>query len=120
MAQGRDISTKNRKESVEYGDENRPRDFWSFWQYISYSDRAYYDPEEQLKQRILREAGSRLDADNIQVRPELQGVRVHFSATCSWHYKSDLTFYHDEHDPPIVKPVLPPKPRWRPKTKTPE
>ena len=83
IAQGRDISTKNRKERVEYGDKNIPRDFWSFWKYISYSDEAHYNPDKQPKQRILREAGSRLDADNIQVRPELQGVRIHFSASRS-------------------------------------
>ena len=120
MAQGRPISKKNRGERREYGVDNGPQDFWSFWQYISFSDEAHYDPDEQPKQRILREAGSRLDADNMQVRPELQGVRVHFSASCSWHYKSDLTFYNDEHDPLIVKPVLPPKPRRRPTTETPE
>ena len=120
IAQDRPISKKNRAERREYGVDNRPQDFWSFWQYVSFSDKAYYNPDEQLKQRILREAGSRLDADNIQVRPELQGVRVHFSASCLWHHKSDLTFYNDEHDPPIVKPVLPPKPRRRPKTETPE
>ena len=83
IAQGRPISKKNRGERREYGVDNRPKDFWSIWQYISYSDEAYNNPDKQLKQRILREAGSRLNADNIQVRPELQGVQVYFSASCS-------------------------------------
>ena len=56
----------------------------------------------------------------MQVRPELSGVQVYYSASVSWHYKSDLTFYNDENDPLKIKPVLPPKPRKRPKTKTPE
>ena len=120
MAQARPISWKKRRERVEYGGENRPRDFWSFWQYISFSDEAHYDPDKQPKQRVLREIGTRIDADNMQIRPELSGVRVHFSASCSWHYKSDLTFYNNKQDPPAVKPVLPPKPRRRPKTETPE
>ena len=45
---------------------------------------------------------------------------VHFSVSCSWYHKSDLTFYNDENDPQTIKPVLAPKPRRRPKTETPE
>ena len=120
IAQGRPISKKNRGERREYGVDNGPQDFWSFWQYVSFSDEAHYDPDEQPKQRVLRESGTRFDADNIQIRPELSGVVVHFSASCSWYYKSDLTFYNHENDPPTIKPVLPPKPRRQPKTETPE
>ena len=120
MAQGRSISPKNRGQRVQYGEENGPKDFWSFWQYISYSDEAHYDPDEVSKGRVLREIGTRFDADNMQVRPELSGVQVHYSASVSWHHKSDLTFYNDENDPPKIKSVLPPKPRKRPKTETPE
>ena len=56
----------------------------------------------------------------MQASPELHCVRVHYSASCSWHYKSDLTFCNDEHDPPTVKSVLPLKPCRHPKTETPE
>ena len=65
MAQGRPIREKNRGERVEYGGENGLRDFWSFWQYVSFSDEAHFNLDEQPKQRVLREAGSRLDAGNM-------------------------------------------------------
>ena len=74
MAQGRPISKKNRGERVEYGGENGLRNFWSFWQYVSFSDEPHFNLDKQLKQRVLRKAGSRLNADNIQIRPELSGV----------------------------------------------
>ena len=120
IALGREISKKNREERVVYGLENESKDFWGFWQYITFSDEAHYDPDEQPKRHILREQGTRLDPDNMQIRPELHGIRLHYSASCSWHYKSELTFYNDEYDPPTVKPVLPPRPRRRPTTETPE
>jgi hypothetical protein len=40
----------------------------------------------------------------------MKRVKLHFEASISWHHKSPLLFYHDEHDPPPVVTKKPPKP----------
>lgn len=47
----------------------------------------------------------------MQSVPDLKGAKLHFAASISWHHKSPLQFYNDEHDPPPVVTKKPPKPR---------
>jgi hypothetical protein len=38
----------------------------------------------------------------MQVMSDMKGVKLHFAVSISWHHKSSLQFYNDEHDPPPV------------------
>jgi hypothetical protein len=72
---------------------------------------AHIDPSSMVQGRILREQGTRYDTENIQERPEKQGVRLHIAAWINWYEKAEkLEFYNDENDS-IIKPRRPQKPR---------
>ncbi|RDL42414.1 uncharacterized protein BP5553_02393 [Venustampulla echinocandica] len=81
-------------------------------QYIFFSDEAHLDTSSQAQGYILREQGTRTDAENIQERGERTGVKLHVFAWVNWWGKSKLYFYHDEEEY-IERPPRPPKPRTR-------
>jgi hypothetical protein len=68
-----------------------------FWQFIYFTDEAHLDPSSQAQGCILRERGTRTDAENIQKRGEKTGVELHIYAWVNWWGKSEkLYFYHDK------------------------
>ena len=76
-----------------------------------FTDEAHIDPSSKPQGLILREQGTRYNTENIQERPEKEGVRLHVAAWINWHEKADkLEFYNDENDL-TIKPPRPPKPR---------
>lgn len=111
MAKVKMISEKNKRLRVEYGKRHRDETLKSFWQYIHFTDEAHVDPDQVHSEHILREEGTRYEAENMQPMPDMKGVKFHFAASISWHHKGKLQFYNDEHDPPLVVTKKPPKPR---------
>ena len=48
---------------------------------------------------MLREQGTRYNLENIQQRPELEGVKLHIAGWVNWHAKCErLEFYNDEEE----------------------
>jgi hypothetical protein len=47
----------------------------------------------------------------MQSMPDMKEVKLHFAASVSWHHKSPLIFYNDEHDTPPMIIKKPPKSR---------
>lgn len=43
--------------------------------------------------RVLREEGTRFESETLQPMSDMKGVRLHFAASISWHYKGELQFY---------------------------
>jgi hypothetical protein len=111
MTKVKEISLKNQKLRVEYGHRHKDETIDSFWQYVHFTDEAHLDPSESYSKKILREEGTRYEARHMQSMPNMKGVKLHFAASISWHHKSPLLFYNDEHDPPPVITKKPPKPR---------
>lgn len=108
----KEISHQNKRKRVQYGEEHQYKTIHDFWQYIFFSDEAHLDPSSQAQGCILREQGTRLDAENIQERGEKTGVKLHIFGWVNWWSKSKLYFYHDEEEH-IERPPRPPKPRTR-------
>ena len=111
MLKVKEISPKNRKLRVEYGHRHKDETIESFWQYVHFTDEAHADPGELYSKRVLREEGTRYEPENMQSMPYMKGVKLHFAASVSWHHKSPLIFYNDEHDTPPVIIKKPSKPR---------
>jgi hypothetical protein len=100
------ISPINLAARVEYGEKYQYETIESFWQYIYYTDEAHIDPSSQGVGNILCEEGTRYEAENIQQRPELKGVKLHIAGWVNWHAKcEELEFYNNEEF------------TWRPPTK---
>lgn len=108
----RKISDKNKQLRVQYGLEHKDKSM-EFWESVHWTDEAHIDPSQVSSQYILREEGTRYDPSNIEERSELKGVEFHIAASVSWHHKSPLQFYNDEHDFPEIKVLNPRKPRRR-------
>jgi hypothetical protein len=107
------LSLKNHGERVHYGAAHQYKTVHDFWQYVYFSDKAHLDPSSQSQGYILREQGTRNDAENIQERGEKTGVKLHIFAWVNWWGKSDkLLFYNDEEEH-VECPRRPPKPRTR-------
>ncbi len=107
----KEISEKNLKERIKYGQENEDKSVEDHWQFIFFTDEAHIDPSSLRVGTILRERGHRYDPENIQERPEKTGVRLHVAGWVNWHCKAlKLEFYNDENDY-VQKPKRPPKPR---------
>lgn len=62
------ISPKNRRERVEYGTLYQDKSIHDLWQYVYFTDEAHLDPSSQAQGYILREQGTRVEAENIQER----------------------------------------------------
>jgi hypothetical protein len=76
----KEISLKNRGERVHYGAAHQNKTIEDFWQYIFFSDEAHLDPSSQSQGYILRERGTRTNAENIQERGEKTSVKLHVFA----------------------------------------
>jgi hypothetical protein len=117
---GKVLSKKNRTTRVTYGEEHQDKSIHDYWQYLFFTDEAHIDPSSCGASWILREEGTREDTENIQERPEKEGVKLHIAAWVNWNMKCEkLLFYHDEEEH-TEQPLRPPKPRRRPRTETQE
>ena len=105
------ISNKNQGERSQYGERHLGKNVDGFWSYVVFTDEAHIDPGSTAQGWILREQGTRYDAENIQERGSKQGNKLHMAGWINWYQKSpELTFYNDEEDT-TTKPKRPRKPR---------
>jgi hypothetical protein len=104
------ISVKNRKQREQYGKEHRDKTIDDFWSGIMFTDEAHLDPTSQQQGYILREEGTRYNTENVQIRGEKKGIKLHIAGWVNWYAKGELEFYHDEEDS-IEPPTRPAKPR---------
>ena len=86
----------------------------SFWQTIFFSDESHIDGSSISRERELREEGTAYKPENMQQRPPLQELTVHFTLCISWDKKYDPIFYNEEHLEVKVEVKKPPKPQRRP------
>ncbi|KAG9247223.1 hypothetical protein BJ878DRAFT_477587 [Calycina marina] len=58
-------SRNSRDDRVSYGNEHKGKPIDGWWNTIYFTDEAHYDPLQQRRPGILREVGTRYDAENI-------------------------------------------------------
>ena len=112
------VSAKNKKERVIYGEEHKDDTINEYWSHIVFTDKAHIDPKSQRVGETLREEGHRYDDENIMERVEREGTAFHIAAWISQHGKAEkLEFYNDEEDT-TERPLMPPKARRGPTTES--
>jgi hypothetical protein len=105
------LPTATRTLRLQYARKYQYKTVHDFWRYIIYTDEAHIDPSSQRVGNILREAGTRLDIENIQERPPKEGVKLHIAAWVTWDHKApELIFYNDEEEY-VLQPTLKGRPR---------
>jgi hypothetical protein len=62
-----EMSDKNRRERVKYGEDHKQKPLPEFWTRVMFTDEAHLDPTSFLQGYILREEGTRYDPENIQI-----------------------------------------------------
>ena len=76
----KEISMPIRRKRVQFGKEYEHKTIDSFWQFVHFSDESRVDSSEQSIGTILREAGTRYNAENIEEIPPKQKATVHIVA----------------------------------------
>jgi hypothetical protein len=61
-----EISAKNKRDRVKYGEEHQNKTIDSFWQYVYFTDKAHIDPSQSSQIWILRKQGTRYESENMQ------------------------------------------------------
>ena len=89
------ISPANKQRRVDYGHEHKHETVESLWQYIHWTDEAHIDRAQAIDQYIFREHGN--SEGILMEQPAVGSLVLHIAASVSWHHKSDLIFYNDEH-----------------------
>ena len=51
------LSKNNKKRRVQYGLEHENHTIENYFQYVHFSDEAYFDPDQTYNERVLREEG---------------------------------------------------------------
>jgi hypothetical protein len=110
-ARVRMLSNKNKQLRVQYAEKHKSHTIEDFWQRVHFTDEAHFDPDQMYEERVLREEGTRYEPENLQTMPEMKEVKLHVTASISWHHKGALQFYNDEHDMPDIQITKPRKPR---------
>jgi hypothetical protein len=96
------INLKNRQLRVEYDHRHVIETMNSFWQYVHFTNETHLNSNKIFAKRVLREQSTRYEAANMQVMSQMKEIKLHFEASISWHHKSSLIFYNDEHDSSLV------------------
>jgi hypothetical protein len=98
-----------------YGQEHQHKNIEEFWANIYFTDEPHIDLTDVFQLYILREEGTRYEAENMQEFPEREGVKLRISAWVKWYRKAEkLEFYNDENDhfQPLKRPSKPRKSRY--------
>ena len=77
---------------MQYGLDHQHHTIENFFQYVHFSDEAYFDPDQTYNQFILREEGTRYEPENMQSMPDIKGVKLHVAASISWHHKGAFAY----------------------------
>jgi hypothetical protein len=96
------ISLRNKQLRVEYDHRHVIETMNSFWQYVHFTNETHLNSNEIFAKKMLREQSTRYEAANMQIMFQIKEVKLHFEVSISWHHKSSLIFYNDEHDSSLV------------------
>jgi hypothetical protein len=82
----KEVSEKNREERVTFGKEHVSKTIKDFWSLITYTDKAYVNPNSQPIRHILREeeGNQRYADENIIKRKEIKETAFHIAAYINW------------------------------------
>ena len=89
------ISDTNKSLRTDYGYTYKDETVDSLWQWIHWTDEAHIDRAQAIDQWIFREQGH--SEGLLMEQPAVGSLVLHIAASVSWHHKSDLIFYNDEH-----------------------
>jgi uncharacterized protein YaiI (UPF0178 family) len=67
----------NHKKQTQYSTEHENKSIDSFWQYIFFTDKFYFDSSSVCQGYILQERGKQYNQENIQERREKTGVKLY-------------------------------------------
>lgn len=112
---------------MQYGLDHQHDTVENFFQFVHFTDETHFDPDQTYNQLVLREegliwiiqqlnimfiyeTGIKYKFENMQLMSDMKGVKLHVAASISWHHKSALQFYNDEHDKPSIQIKKPSKP----------
>jgi hypothetical protein len=98
MTKIRRINVKNELLRQKYDCRHQAETMNSYWQYVHFTNEAYFDSDESYSKRVLREKSTRYETQNMQIMIDMKKMKLHFEASIFWHHKSSLQFYNDEHD----------------------
>jgi transposase len=88
------------------------------WDGFQFTDEAHMSLQDFSQAWILRVIGTRTNPENMVMKPPITANVVHFAGWITYHEKAEeLIFYNDKYDD-YIPPVSPPKPKFRPTTKT--
>ena len=90
-----EISQANKDLRKEYGLKYRDETAESLWQWIHWTDEAHLDRAQAIDQWIFREKGNLEGL--LMEQPSAGSLVLHIAASVSWHHKSELIFYNDDH-----------------------
>jgi hypothetical protein len=94
----RSISQKNVKLRIFYKKKHENLIDKNFWQYVHFTNETHFDLNQTFQERVLREKDIKYESKNTQTMSNMKKVKLHIIVFVSWHYKSVLQFYNDEHD----------------------
>lgn len=90
------ISPNNKTQRVQFGYRHHDKPL-SYWQSIHWTDEIHFNNVLPSKRRIFRKEGTRTEPENMLDIPP-SNATFHIAAMVSWHNKTDLIFYHNEHE----------------------
>ena len=95
------LTPKNLQQRVAYGNRRLHKGVMDFWQYCEFTDEFHLDPLQMKQSHMLREQGTRNNAENFQQRPKLEGVTLHVAGWVTWDYRiEELIFYNEKSELP--------------------
>jgi hypothetical protein len=77
------LSNKNKQLRVQYAKEHKSHTIENFWQHVHFTNEANFDSDQMYEERVLREEGTRYEAENLQTMPEMKKVKLHVVAFIS-------------------------------------
>ena len=108
----KELSQENLESRIAYGRRHLHKKVGGFWEFVNFTDEFHVDPTELGREHTLREEGTRLNEENIQQRPKLEGTKFHVAGWITYHNRIKNLIFYNEALPKKQQPRRPPKP-WR-------
>ena len=96
---------------VNYGKRHLGKTINGFWRFVRFTDEFHFDPAAMGQGFILREQGTRYNAENIQQRPKLEGNKIHCAGWVTYDSKIKELIFYNEQEEYEQQPPPPRKPR---------
>jgi hypothetical protein len=96
---------------VNYGKRHLGKTVNQFWRFVRFTDEFHIDLAAMGQGFILREQGTRYNAENIQQRPKLEGNKIHCAGWVTYDSKIKKLIFYNEQEEYEQQPPPPRKPR---------